>query len=72
MFSESISFLKKGLEYSWMLSKKEIELLLYDEIGKRYYRLGNIDKAKCYHHRYSHGKNEESSSPLKILAMQKI
>lgn len=55
---DAIVILKKGLEYAWFSNDKEFELLLYDELGERYYKMGEIQKASTYHHKYSHGITE--------------
>jgi hypothetical protein len=37
---EGIRILKKALEYSWIYNLNELELRIYDEIGKLHYHMG--------------------------------
>lgn len=45
-FCEGIKVLKKALDYAWLNGDQDLELIVYDEIGKKYYRQGNMEKAK--------------------------
>ena len=37
---EGIKILKKALEYTWIYHLEELELRIYDEIGRLHYHLG--------------------------------
>jgi hypothetical protein len=41
--------LKKMLKIAWKLDLENYELLIYDLIGKTFYKLGNIEKALLFH-----------------------
>ena len=49
---EGIKVLKKALEYTWINHLDELELRIYDEIGKLHYHMGELQKAKQYHVRH--------------------
>jgi len=51
MNAESLILLKKGLEYAWLAKDKELELEIYDEMGRNYLYLGLISSANYYHNR---------------------
>jgi hypothetical protein len=47
-------------------------LSIYDEIGKNYYHLGEIDRAKKYHYMNINSIHENESSALRMLSKQRI
>ena len=53
MLDEAIIVLKKAVEFCWFYEKEELELKIYDEIGKAYYLKGDLDLAESYHNRYA-------------------
>ena len=55
-----------------MSEKKFLELNVYDEIGKKYYKMGNTEKANAYHKKFSNSIEEPTDSPLRLLSIQKI
>lgn len=55
LHSEGLTFLKKALEYAYFISDREKELLIYDEIGLKYYLMGQISQAHYFHQRASLG-----------------
>ena len=68
---EGLKALKKGLEYAWLYNLQELELRIYDEIGKMYYILGDIDKARKHHNRHVNAICEPTSSALRQLSFQR-
>ena len=40
IYAESIPFLKKALQYAWMLDLTDIEIEIYDYLAYAYYYLG--------------------------------
>lgn len=53
LFKEAKIILKKGLDYAWYVGDGELELSLYDELGEKYYKMGEIEKASVYHAKYA-------------------
>jgi hypothetical protein len=53
--ASGIIFLKKSLEYAWHIGDREKELIIYDEIGYKYYMMGQIKQAQLYHERHTNG-----------------
>ena len=47
-------------------------MLVYDEIGRKYYHMGEIEKAKKYHQRYINSVYEPPNSAHKMLSKQRI
>lgn len=47
--ASAIIILKKALEYAWHIGDREKELIIYDEIGQKYYMMGQVSKAHYYH-----------------------
>lgn len=44
-------FLKKALEYIWIVNDVEKEIFVYDKLGENYFQLGNLEKAQYFHQR---------------------
>lgn len=64
--------LKKALDYAWYINSTELELLIYDELGEKYYKMGEIERATTYHTKYSNTIIEPEDSPLRILSKQQL
>eukprot|EP00826_Nyctotherus_ovalis_P004920 TRINITY_DN11092_c0_g1_i4.p1 TRINITY_DN11092_c0_g1~~TRINITY_DN11092_c0_g1_i4.p1 ORF type:complete len:139 (+),score=34.95 TRINITY_DN11092_c0_g1_i4:606-1022(+) len=60
---------KSQLKVGWIRSKKEVELMAYDNMGMAYYYMGNLDYAKYYHARMTNQVIEPSSSLQKIYCI---
>lgn len=45
---------------------------IYDDLGEKYYRMGNLEKASLYHLKYSNSIAEEENSPLRNLSKKQI
>jgi len=43
VLNQGSKLLRKGLEYAWLVNDQDIELEIYDEMGRNYYLEGNID-----------------------------
>ena len=69
---ESIVILKKAVEFSWYYEKEELELKIYDEMGKVYYLKGDLDLAQSYHNRFTSASVEEYDSPQRFLSNQRV
>lgn len=69
---EGIRILKKALEYTWIYNLNELELRIFDEIGKLHYHLGEIKKARQYHTRHVNAIYEPTNSALRLLSAQRI
>ena len=61
----SIKFLKKALQYSWIIENSELEILIYEKIGFNYFELSKISKAIFYHNRFIQSILEEKNSTPK-------
>lgn len=72
LLKEAVVILKKGLDYAWFANDAELELSLYDELGEKYYRMGEIDKASTYHAKYADAITEPTESPLRVLSRQQV
>ena len=48
-------FLKKAIEYAWLLNDRDQELNLYEELGIISYLDGNLNNSKIYHRRFNVG-----------------
>ena len=55
-----------------MYSLDELELRIYDEIGKLHYHLGDLSRAKQYHSRHVNALHEPPASALRLLSAQRI
>lgn len=64
--------MKKALEYAWFYGLYDLELRLFDEIGKLHYHLGDLQKAKQYHLRHINALHEPATSALRILSHQRL
>lgn len=72
MFEEAILFLKKGLEFCWFHNRPEQELRIYDEYGKIYYLMGELEKANSFHEKFINAILEPDNSPQRALSKQRI
>jgi tetratricopeptide (TPR) repeat protein len=70
--NEGIKILKKALEYAWMRGLEELELRIFDEIGRLHYYLGDLQKARQYHSRHINALHEPLTSALRQLSRQRI
>lgn len=43
---------------AWKLNEKNDELLAYELLGKHYYYIGQIEKARMYHEKMLNGHGE--------------
>lgn len=72
MFQEALVFLKKGLECAWFYRQGELELKIYDEIGKVYYLIGDIQKALEFHEKFSVSGCVPQNFPQANLSRQRM
>ena len=70
--NDGIRILKKALEYAWFYGLYDLELRLFDEIGKLHYHLGDLQKAKQYHLRHINALHVPATSALRILSHQRL
>jgi tetratricopeptide (TPR) repeat protein len=70
--SEAVTILKKALEYAWYVRSVELEINIYDELGEKYYKLGDLEKANIFHMKYANAIMEEDGSPLRKLSRKQI
>ena len=54
-----------------MYSLDELELRIYDEIGKLHYHLGDLSRAKQYHSRHVNALHEPPASALRLALVEK-
>lgn len=67
-YDTSLLYFKKQLESAWYYDNLEMELSAYDNIGKQYYYLGELNKAAYYNNRAWGGIVEPKNSPARQLA----
>jgi tetratricopeptide (TPR) repeat protein len=70
--ASGVLFLKKSLEYTWHIGDREKELIIYDEIGYKYYMMGQLKQAQFYHERHGTGGFERDSSAVKAMVRAKM
>ena len=51
-YDEALILFKKCLQYSWKIRNDNIELKIYENIGKSFYYQGYAHDADYYHTRY--------------------
>ena len=50
-YNESVTLLLKSLQYAWKAEDQDIQLLIYEELGKNFYYLGKPEEAAYFHYR---------------------
>lgn len=63
--TSNIKLLKLALTFTWKFHYENLELEIYDQIGKSYYIFGDLEKSKYYHHRSVEGITEDKFSPYR-------
>ena len=71
-YEYSLIFLKKALQYSWVLNDLDKESFLYERIGMLYNSIGDIAKANYYHYRSLGYVTESKKSPSRFSSEQEI
>ena len=51
-YDEAIKLLRKSLQYAWDINLTNLEIKIYNTLGKIYYLQGTIKKAQYYSERY--------------------
>ncbi|EAS03967.2 proteindeformylase family protein (macronuclear) [Tetrahymena thermophila SB210] len=62
----SIIYQIKVLRLSWLLQNENHELKAYDQLGKCYYYLGDLEKAYYYHEKMMIGEIEKDQSIIQL------
>lgn len=66
-FKMALKCHKKQLEISWQCNDVKEELRSYEQIGKQYFYLGDMKKAKYYSERATRGLVETDDSNIKLI-----
>ncbi|CAD8120735.1 unnamed protein product [Paramecium sonneborni] len=65
-------YFTKYLMSAWKLKQKNDELLAYELLGKYYFYVGQIEKAKLFHDRMINGNCEDENSRVRLLALSRL
>ncbi|CAK69609.1 unnamed protein product (macronuclear) [Paramecium tetraurelia] len=65
-------YFTKYLMAAWKLKQKNDELLAYELLGKYYFYVGQIEKAKLFHERMINGNCEDENSRVRLLALSRL
>jgi hypothetical protein len=71
-YKESMRKAKRALELAFYLADKRMELCLYDMIGKQYFYLNDLFKAKYFHNRMINCIHEPDESPIKQMFLKRL
>ncbi|KAL4463999.1 hypothetical protein ABPG74_005936 [Tetrahymena malaccensis] len=71
-YEESLRFLKKALQYIWLVDDKDQEVQLYDDLGLVFFHLVQLDKAKTFHEKSVQSFNEPIDNILREMSSRNI
>lgn len=70
-YENAMKCYKNVLKYSWIMQRKDLELLAYDKLSVQFFYIGKIEKSKDYHNKYLYGYLEPKNSSIQALNMLK-
>lgn len=65
-------YCKRCLELSYFLQDKSMEMRVYDLIGRQFFHLGNLEKARYFHERMAGLLLEPLDSPIRTLFLRSL